>query len=78
MHCERLSRIALVLMFKRIESWQSNLSLKDIGDIATCLRMFDTDERQQMHSVDAGTWIACYGPTGINGIVDQFAQALLA
>jgi hypothetical protein len=65
-------------MFKRIESWQSNLSLKDIGDIATCLRMFDTDERQQMHSVDAGTWIACYGPTGINGIVDQFAQALLA
>ncbi|WP_188310564.1 hypothetical protein [Paenibacillus sp. 37] len=37
MHCERLSRIALVLMFKRIESWQTILSLRDIGDIATCV-----------------------------------------
>lgn len=40
--------------------------------------MLDTDERQQIHSVDAATWIGCYGPTGINGIVDQIAQALLA
>ncbi|OMF16572.1 ABC fe(3+) transporter permease [Paenibacillus amylolyticus] len=39
--------------------------------------MLDTDERQQIHSVDAATWIGCYGPTGINGIVDQIAQALL-
>ncbi|PWW45494.1 hypothetical protein DET56_101703 [Paenibacillus pabuli] len=71
MHCERLSRIGLVLMFKRIESWQTILSLRDIGDIATCLGMFDTDERQQRHSADAGTWIGCYAPTGINGIVDH-------
>jgi iron complex transport system substrate-binding protein len=40
--------------------------------------MLDTGERQQIHSVDAATWIGCYGPTGINGIVDQIAQALLA
>lgn len=40
--------------------------------------MLDTDERQQIHSVDAATWIGCYGPTGINGIVDQIEQALLA
>ncbi|MEK3707022.1 helix-turn-helix domain-containing protein [Paenibacillus sp. FSL R7-0198] len=39
--------------------------------------MLDTDERQQIHSVDAATWIGCYGPTGINGIVDQIEQALL-
>ncbi|AJE53067.1 helix-turn-helix domain-containing protein [Paenibacillus polymyxa] len=40
--------------------------------------MLDTVERQHIHSVDAATWIGCYGPTGINGIVDQIAQALLA
>ncbi|GAS80346.1 helix-turn-helix domain-containing protein [Paenibacillus amylolyticus] len=40
--------------------------------------MLDTDERQQIHSVDAATWIGCYGPKGINGIVDQIEQALLA
>ncbi|WP_340027100.1 helix-turn-helix domain-containing protein [Paenibacillus sp. FSL H7-0940] len=40
--------------------------------------MLDADERQQIHSVDAATWIGCYGPTGINGIVDQIEQALLA
>jgi iron complex transport system substrate-binding protein len=39
--------------------------------------MLDTDERQQIHSVDAATWIGCYGPMGINGIVDQIEQALL-
>ena len=39
--------------------------------------MLDMDERQQIHSVDAATWIGCYGPTGINGIVDQIEQALL-
>ncbi|MEK4272699.1 helix-turn-helix domain-containing protein [Paenibacillus sp. FSL R7-0026] len=39
--------------------------------------MLNTDERQQIHSVDAATWIGCYGPTGINGIVDQIEQALL-
>lgn len=40
--------------------------------------MLDTDERQHIYSVDAATWIGCYGPTGINGIIDQIAQALLA
>lgn len=40
--------------------------------------MLDTVERQHIHAVDAATWIGCYGPTGINGIVDQIAQALLA
>ncbi|MDT9722816.1 helix-turn-helix domain-containing protein [Paenibacillus sp. ClWae2A] len=39
--------------------------------------MLDTDERQQIHSVDAATWIGCYGPMGINGIVDQVEKALL-
>ncbi|MDO3412445.1 helix-turn-helix domain-containing protein [Saccharibacillus sp. CPCC 101409] len=39
--------------------------------------MLDTDERQQVHPVDAATWIGCYGPTGINGIVDQIERALL-
>ncbi|MCG7380881.1 helix-turn-helix domain-containing protein [Paenibacillus sp. ACRSA] len=40
--------------------------------------MLDEGERQHIHSVDAATWIGCYGPTGINGIVDQIAQAFLA
>lgn len=40
--------------------------------------MLDTVGRQRIYSVDAATWIGCYGPTGINGIVDQIAQALLA
>ncbi|MFC9707252.1 helix-turn-helix domain-containing protein [Paenibacillus sp. NPDC056933] len=40
--------------------------------------MLDEGERQQVHSVDAATWIGCYGPMGINGIVDQIAEALLA
>ncbi|CAH1203099.1 helix-turn-helix domain-containing protein [Paenibacillus sp. JJ-223] len=40
--------------------------------------MLDTDDRQRIYSVDAATWIGCYGPTGINGIIDQIAQALLA
>ncbi|WP_432749886.1 hypothetical protein [Paenibacillus amylolyticus] len=39
--------------------------------------MLDTDEHQHIHSVDAATWIGCYGPMGINGIVDQIEQALL-
>ncbi|WP_342572259.1 hypothetical protein MKY85_07725 [Paenibacillus sp. FSL R5-0749] len=26
----------------------------------------------------SATWIGCYGPTGINGIIDQITQALLA
>ncbi|MCM3131269.1 hypothetical protein M3629_00630 [Paenibacillus polysaccharolyticus] len=34
-------------------------------------------EQQQVHSVDAATWIGCYGPMGINGIVNQVEQALL-
>nr|WP_145403253.1 helix-turn-helix domain-containing protein [Paenibacillus xylanexedens] len=41
------------------------------------LGMLDTGEQQQVHSVDAATWIGCYGPIGINGIVDQVEQALL-
>ncbi|WP_433751889.1 hypothetical protein [Paenibacillus amylolyticus] len=40
--------------------------------------MLDEGERQHLYSVDAATWIGCYGPTGINGIVDQIAQAFLA
>jgi iron complex transport system substrate-binding protein len=40
--------------------------------------MLDTEERQHIYSVDAATWIGCYGPTGINGMIDQIAQALLA
>lgn len=39
--------------------------------------MLDTGDRQHVHTVDAATWIGCYGPTGINGIVDQIEQALL-
>nr|WP_261771598.1 hypothetical protein [Paenibacillus xylanexedens] len=39
--------------------------------------MLGGGEEQQVHSVDAATWIGCYGPMGINGIVDQVAQALL-
>ncbi|WP_037290927.1 helix-turn-helix domain-containing protein [Saccharibacillus sacchari] len=39
--------------------------------------MLDKAESQQIHPVDAATWIGCYGPTGINGIVDQIEQALL-
>jgi len=40
--------------------------------------MLDASKHQHIHSVDAATWIGCYGPTGINGIVDQIEQALLA
>ncbi|WP_366289769.1 hypothetical protein [Paenibacillus sp. AN1007] len=40
--------------------------------------MLDTSEQQYVHSVDAATWIGCYGLIGISGIVDQIAQALLA
>ncbi len=39
--------------------------------------MLDQAESRQIHPVDAATWIGCYGPTGINGIVDQIEQALL-
>ncbi|MBB6024890.1 iron complex transport system substrate-binding protein [Paenibacillus sp. JGP012] len=41
------------------------------------LEMLDGGEEQQVHSVDAATWIGCYGPIGINGIVDQIEQSLL-
>ncbi len=41
------------------------------------LGMLGGIEGQQVHSVDAATWIGCYGPMGINGIVDQVEQALL-
>ncbi|WP_456093679.1 hypothetical protein [Paenibacillus wulumuqiensis] len=41
------------------------------------LDMLDTHARQHIHCVDAVTWIGCYGPIGINGIVDQIEQALL-
>jgi iron complex transport system substrate-binding protein len=41
--------------------------------------MLDADgRRQHIYPVDAATWIGCYGPTGINCIVDQVARALLA
>lgn len=39
--------------------------------------MLGTDQ-QRIYPVDAATWIGCYGPTGINCIVDQVARALLA
>lgn len=41
------------------------------------LEMLGGGVEQQVHSVDAATWIGCYGPVGINGIVDQVEQALL-
>ncbi|WP_145328639.1 helix-turn-helix domain-containing protein [Paenibacillus xylanexedens] len=41
------------------------------------LGMLGGGEEQRLHSVDAATWIGCYGPMGINGIVDQVEQALL-
>ncbi|MBY0117967.1 helix-turn-helix domain-containing protein [Paenibacillus xylanexedens] len=41
------------------------------------LRMLGGGEEQRVHSVDAATWIGCYGPTGINGIVDQVERELL-
>ncbi|MEK4518502.1 AraC family transcriptional regulator [Paenibacillus sp. FSL H8-0122] len=40
--------------------------------------MLGADQRQLIYPVDAATWIGCYGPTGINCILDQVAQALLA
>lgn len=40
--------------------------------------MLDSDERPYIYPVDAATWIGCYGPTGINYIVDQVARTLLA
>ncbi|QUL55709.1 AraC family transcriptional regulator [Paenibacillus tritici] len=40
--------------------------------------ILDADQRQRIYAVDAATWIGCYGPTGINCIVDQVARALLA
>lgn len=42
------------------------------------LGMLDTGNQQQIYQVDAATWIGCYGPTGINSIVDQVARVLLA
>jgi iron complex transport system substrate-binding protein len=42
------------------------------------LGMLDTAKQQRIYQVDAATWIGCYGPTGINCIVDQVAGALLA
>ncbi|WP_339307391.1 helix-turn-helix domain-containing protein [Paenibacillus sp. FSL L8-0435] len=41
------------------------------------LEMLDGGEQQCVHSVDAATWIGCYGPIGVNGIVGQIEQALL-
>lgn len=35
-------------------------------------------ERTHVYAVDAAVWIGCYGPTGINRIVDQVAHMLLA
>ena len=37
----------------------------------------DGVEEQHVHSVDTATWIGCYGPIGINGIVDQVERELL-
>lgn len=57
----------------------SNEAMQE-GISATERRVIDilnADGRQRVHSVDAATWIGCYGPTGINGIVDQIEQALL-
>lgn len=42
------------------------------------LGILDTANQQHIYQVDAATWIGCYGPTGINSIVDQVARALLA
>lgn len=41
------------------------------------LGMLDGGEQQCVHSVDAATWIGCYGPIGVKGIVGQIEQALL-
>ncbi|WP_046226960.1 helix-turn-helix domain-containing protein [Paenibacillus dauci] len=41
------------------------------------LDMLDNHADQHIHCVDAVTWIGCYGPIGINSIVDQIEQALL-
>ncbi len=41
------------------------------------LGMLGGGEEQRVHSVDAATWIGCYGPMGINGIVDQVEKVLL-
>jgi len=35
-------------------------------------------KKQCVYMVDASTWIGSYGPTGINRIVDEVAQSLLA
>ncbi|CAM3547197.1 MULTISPECIES: helix-turn-helix domain-containing protein [Saccharibacillus] len=41
------------------------------------LDRLDTHGNRQIHGVDAAIWIGCYGPIGINGIVDRIEQALL-
>lgn len=57
----------------------SEMMQEGISDTEQSVRgMLDRNERQQIYSVDAATWIGCYGPTGINYIVDQVARALLA
>lgn len=40
--------------------------------------MLHAEEQPQIYAVDAATWIGCYGPTGINYIVDQVEGVLLA
>ncbi|WP_179087281.1 helix-turn-helix domain-containing protein [Paenibacillus glucanolyticus] len=35
-------------------------------------------KEQSVYTVDAATWIGSYGPTGINRILDEVAQSLLA
>lgn len=35
-------------------------------------------KQSHVYTVDAGTWIGSYGPTGINRILDEVAQSLLA
>lgn len=40
--------------------------------------MLHANEQPHIYPVDAASWIGCYGPTGINCIVDQVARTLLA
>ncbi|MEK3695404.1 helix-turn-helix domain-containing protein [Paenibacillus sp. FSL R10-2199] len=60
--------------------WLSNELLQDNLAVTeqNARGLLDADERQHIYPVDAATWIGCYGPTGINCIVDQVARALLA
>lgn len=56
-------------MFKeRVNDMQCSMVWNSLGAV----------KEQRVYTVDASTWIGSYGPTGINRILDEVAQTLLA